>query len=120
MEGIRAAQKPLEYVRTYRTYALEWLLEKNEHFSSRFLPLLSRYGLLDGGEEWRTYLEGEFYDDFYLTDLIKYRVRTEDIGDRHRRAGFDEHLREELRAIDPEIVFAFSARVERSRTPIPG
>lgn len=111
MKGIRASRSPIEYVRTYRTYAQEWLLEKNEHFSSRFFPLLTRYGLLEGAEEWRTYLKEGFYDDFYLTDLIKYRVKTGDIGDRHRRAGFEEHLHEELRLVDPELVFAFSARV---------
>lgn len=112
MEGIREAQSPLDYVRTYQKYAVDWLIEKNAHFSREFFPMLDRNGLisLDDGD-WNRYVREEFYDDFYLTDLVKYRVRTGDIDDEHRQAGLEEHLGPELRRLGPDVVFAFSSRV---------
>ncbi len=44
-----------------------------------------------------------------MTDLIKYRVKTKNIDDKHCKAGFKNHLKKELEYIDPKLIFVFSS-----------
>lgn len=104
------ASEPLDYVEVYQRYAAEWFVKKNEHFAGRFFPLLDHHGLIDV-DNWKTYVQDGFFDDFYMTDLVKYRVTTGDIEDQHRTESYEEQLKHELEAIDLELVFAFSSRL---------
>lgn len=105
-----AASNPLDYVEVYQRYAAEWFVDKNEHFSGRFFPLLGDLGLIDI-DDWKTYVQGKFFEDFYMTDLVKYRVTTGDIKAKHRTESYEEQLKHELEALDLELVFAFSSRL---------
>lgn len=104
------ASEPLEYVDVYQRYAAEWFINKNEHFAGRFFPFLDELGLIDV-HDWKSYVQDSFFDDFYMTDLVKYRVTTGDIQDQHRIESFDEQMKHELEEIDVRLVFAFSSRL---------
>ena len=93
-------------VSLYRQFAKSWLLRRNEDFSERFFTALDDLGLISIEPSVEAYLrDGRFFDDFYMTDVVKYR--TDGFGKHHENASVDSFLREELRTIDPDLIFAF-------------
>lgn len=102
----------LEQVRVNRGYLKNWLWRQNSRFSEGFFPLLAEHGLIqyDSLEE---YLNGAFYSDFILTDVVKYRVSTSEIGGGrggNAEVSYDTLLSSELEAIEPDLIFAFGSR----------
>lgn len=104
------ASDPLDYIAVYQRYAAEWFVLKNKHFAGRFFPILDELDLIQV-QDWKTYVKDAFFDDFYMTDLVKYRVTTGDIEDQHRKESYEEQLKHELEAIDIDLAFAFSSRL---------
>ena len=51
-----------------------------------------------------------FFDDFYMTDIVKYRAPGSAVGSPEVQFSFSEQLREELEAIDPDLIFTFGNR----------
>lgn len=98
-----------ELVDVYRQFPKSWLLRRNSDFSSEFFTALADTGVISPTSTWQNYLQdGEFYDDFYMTDVVKYRV--DGPSKSEIRVSVDEFLREELSAIDPELIFAFGGK----------
>lgn len=101
-------QSPLtELVNIYRQFPKSWLLrDRNSDFSSRFFTTLADHGIISLSSTWRDYLRDEvFYDEFYMTDVVKYRV--DGSSKTERRASVNGFLREEMAKIDPDLIFAF-------------
>lgn len=99
----------LEAIEISKEYSRKWLKGTNRVFSERFFDILRKNDLIEY-QDWKEYLESQFFDDFILTDVIKYRVSTEDIESEHAEASFEETLEDELKDTDPEVVFCFSSR----------
>lgn len=92
----------------YRHLATEWLLHKTTDFSARFFPTLADLGVIDYTDGWQPYVAtGAFFDDVYLTDVLKYRLGG--YTARQEQAAVQEHLTTELAAIDPELILTFGA-----------
>jgi hypothetical protein len=101
-------QSPLtELVDIYRQFPKSWLLRnRNSDFSLKFFSTLSDHGIISLSSTWRDYLRDEgFYHDFYMTDIVKYRV--DGFTKREERESVNEFLREELAMIDPDLIFVF-------------
>ena len=97
-------------VRVHQGYMLRWFLSRNERFIIRFLDLCKKYRLIEYGNP-RTYIEDRrFFEDFYVTDLIKYWCKTQEIKDEHLRHAID-HLATEVDAVKPNLAFVFGTRV---------
>lgn len=95
---------PLERVSLNRRFATSWLVQRNSEFTEKFVSICTDHGLISPSEPWDEYVRsGAFFDDFYLADVVKYR--TDDHGTRHRTAAYEEYLAEELRRIDPDVLF---------------
>lgn len=94
-------------VDVYREFPKSWLLRnRNSDFSEQFFSTLADHGLISYETSWRPYLQNEqFYDDFYMTDVVKYRVDGSNKSE--ERASVDAFLREELSNLDPELIFSF-------------
>lgn len=94
-------------VDVFRQFPKSWLLRnRNSDFSERFFTTLAEHDLISLPATWREYLRDEkFYEDFYMTDVVKYRV--DGFNKTEEDASVNEFLREELREIDPELIFAF-------------
>jgi uracil-DNA glycosylase len=73
---------------------------------------LSEQGLIEY-DSLEKYLDDEFYSDFVLTDVVKYRVSTSEIdGSRggNAEASYETFLNSELDALDPDLIFSFGSR----------
>ena len=115
LEAVDADNPYLTQVRINRGYLKDWLWRRNGKFSENFFPLLSEHGLIEY-ESLEHYLEGGFYADFALTDVVKYRVRTSAIdGGRGGNAevSYEDFLAPELEALDPDLIFSFGSRCWR-------
>lgn len=101
-----------DQVRVNRGYLKDWLWRRNRRFAGNFFPRLDAHNLIDiDGVE--PYLDDGFYNDFVLTDLVKYRVATKHIDadpGGNAEASFDAFLQPELDALDPDLVFCFGSR----------
>lgn len=112
IEAIQSNDPYISQVRKNREYLYDWLWSRNSKFSEGFFSTLEDYGLIEI-ESVEKYLEGEFYSDFVLTDLVKYRVQTGEISGNiggNAELSFQEYLLPELKAYDPELVFLFGSR----------
>lgn len=111
--GAVDAENPYrKQVRINRGYLKDWLLRRNRKFSVNFFPLLRERGLIEF-DSLEQYLEGGFYADFVLTDLVKYRVSTSAIeGNRGGNAevSYRTFLVPELDALNPDLIFSFGSR----------
>lgn len=104
--GPEAAARDL--VHLHQRFATSWLLQRNPAFTKKFLYKCSSAGLISVGEDWEGYVAGgSFFDEFYLTDVIKYRMDSHE--SRHRDASFEAFLGPELEYVDPELTFVFGA-----------
>jgi hypothetical protein len=99
-----------EAIRVDQRFGARWLAKSRyANFTQEFVKVCREHELVTSDRPWWQYvLSGEFFDDFYMTDVIKYRSvspATADIG-----ASFTEFLIHELEYIEPELVFAFGGR----------
>jgi len=98
-----------------------WLEEKNEHFLE-FFEILSKEGIIEdqiNKDKVKDYIRTKFLDDFYVTDLFKYRVSTGKLGkaldDKNKeKQEFEEDLMRtleyEIEQVSPSFIFLFSTR----------
>ncbi|WP_245810847.1 uracil-DNA glycosylase family protein [Halorubrum halodurans] len=111
-----------DQIGVYREFAKSWLTGRNADFSERFFETLARHDLISLPNGWHQYVDsGQFYRDFYLGDVVKYRVDGFGVAD--ERASYQHLLERELRALNPELVITFGGNawpaLQRSTTPEP-
>jgi|GEM_PF-1408555 len=95
-----------EQIAVYRAFGQSWLTGRNADFTERFLETLSDHGLISLPDGWERYVtSGDLYRDFYLGDVVKYRV--DGFGSRAERTSYDAFLARELRELDPELIITF-------------
>lgn len=101
-------EKILDLIDIYQRIGARWLMGRNyAKFMREFLQTCEQEGLIDiPGDWWEYLLSGQFFDDFYMTDVVKYRV-DEDPSDRYIQDCFTTHLFSEIEYVDPDIIFAF-------------
>ena len=96
----------LEQIRIYRAFGKSWLTGRNADFSKRFFKTLADNNIISLESNWEQYVtSGRFYRDFYLGDVVKYRV--DGFGKRAERTSYETHLVTELQALDPELIITF-------------
>jgi len=108
----------------HQKYFLEWFLKgnrekrrgQNYRFIERFLDLLKSNGLISY-DDTPGYLETGFFNDFYVTDIVKYWGATGDITDALLKHSV-HHLIDEIINVRPELIFSFSTRVWDCLYPI--
>lgn len=108
--GLEPGYDPHDAIQIDRRFGARWLAKgAYTDFTSAFLQACAENGLIDLTEPWWQYLlTGGFFDDFYMTDVIKYRGVNAAAGDVN--ASFYEFLSDEFEYLDPDIVFAFGKR----------
>lgn len=101
---------PLDAVQIDRRFGARWLATRRyTPFTSAFVEACAEFGLISADVSWWRYvLSGQFFDDFYMADVVKYRGVSAGTGDIN--AAFSTHLIHELEHVDPDIVFAFGKR----------
>lgn len=112
IEKLKDDYDPLSLVDIYRGFATTWFTEtRNSDFIRRFLYTCSDSGLISFDDYWGDYVKSQrFFDDFYMTDIVKYRAPGSAVGSPEVQFSFSEQLREELEAIDPDLIFTFGNR----------
>lgn len=99
-----------EKVHVDQRFGARWLAKKRyTDFTSEFIQQCQEHGLVDVDEPWWQYLlSGSFFDDFYMTDVVKYRENSPS------KAALDASVRlgliRELEYIDPDLIFTFGSR----------
>jgi hypothetical protein len=97
-----------DQVGIYREIARKWYLRHQTDFPQEFLSLLHSHGLIEFDDGWREYVRcGEFFDDFYMTDIIKYRVGGFSSNGQRASQAFRQHIKSELSEVEPSIIFVF-------------
>mgnify|MGYP005864382449 CR=1 FL=1 len=109
-----------DQIAVYREFAKSWLTGRSADFSERFFETLARHDLISLPNGWHQYVDsGQFYRDFYLGDVVKYRVNG--FGANAERVSYQHLLERELRALDPELVITFGGNawpaLRRSTAP---
>ena len=95
-----------EQIGIYRDFGQSWLTGRNADFSERFFQTLASHDLISFSNGWKQYITSEeFYHDFYLGDVVKYRV--DGFGSTAEQISYESLLKKELRKINPELVIAF-------------
>lgn len=112
LEALPEDYDPRSLVDIYRGLAKTWFTDtRNSDFMRRFLSLCRTNDLISFDSYWGDYVNSnEFFDDFYMTDIIKYRAPGSAVGSPEVDIAFREQLRPELEAIDPDLIFAFGNR----------
>jgi len=102
---------------------IKWLTKYNMHFW-KFFEILSKEKIIQhrivNKSEYENYIKNHFLEDFYVTDLFKYRVPTTKLGSalygknvekQEFRKKLMKVLEEyELKQVKPKLVFVFSTR----------
>lgn len=95
-----------EQIAIYRAFGQSWLTGRNADFTERFLEALSDHELISLPDGWERYVtSGDLYRDFYLGDVVKYRV--DGFGSSAERTSYESFLATELRELDPELIITF-------------
>jgi len=95
-----------DQIGVYRAFGQSWLTGRNADFTERFFETLAHHSLISLLNGWHEYVaSGKFYHDFYLGDVVKYRV--DGFGTTEERASYHALLARELQALDPKVVFTF-------------
>lgn len=99
-----------EKVQVDQRFGARWLATKRyANFTSEFIQQCQEHRLIDiEGQWWQYLLSGSFFDDFYMTDVVKYRENSPS------KAALDASVRlgmiRELEYIDPDLIFTFGNR----------
>ena len=97
---------PLEQVSIYRDFASRWLGSDNTRFAESFFGACADEGLIGFDQSARAYARsGEFFDDFYLTDVNKYRASASTSREIGSLTAY--FTAPELHTADPDLIFAF-------------
>lgn len=97
---------PLEQVSIYRDFASRWLGSDNTRFAESFFGACADGGLIGFDQSARAYARsGAFFDDFYLTDVNKYRASASTSREIGSLTAY--FTAPELRTADPDLIFAF-------------
>lgn len=98
----------LDLIDIYQRIGSRWLMGRDyAKFTQEFLRTCEAQGLIDLSTDWWAYLlTGQFFDDFYMTDVVKYRIDT-DPPDADIQDCFTKHLYPEIEHVEPDLVFAF-------------
>jgi hypothetical protein len=97
-----------DQITIYRDIASKWYLNHQTDFPQEFFSLLHSHDLIEYNDGWRAYVRrGEFFDDFYMTDIIKYRVGGFNASGQRASQAFRRQVKQELAHIDPTIIFVF-------------
>jgi hypothetical protein len=112
IEALKEEHEPLDMVDIYRRFASTWFTEtRNSDFMRKFLSTCDENGLIDADGYWKDYIRTQdFFDDFYMTDIVKYRAPGSAVGAQQVRSSFADQLRLELETIDPDLIFTFGNR----------
>jgi nicotinamidase-related amidase len=112
-DEIRDLEKEKEItakINVWRKYFKKWVKEKNRIFFERFFRSLKKFGLITSYKNFKTYVEKQMFDDFYITDAVKCRAPTSKLKDEHFDTCFEKFLSKEIRYLKPMLIFAFSSR----------
>jgi len=103
IENLKDDYDPLSLVGIYRQFATTWFTEtRNSDFIRRFLYTCSENDLIEFDDYWGDYVKSQrFFDDFYTTDIVKYRAPGSAVGSQEVRSSFSERLRPELETSTP-------------------
>lgn len=112
IEHLKEEYDPRSLVDIYRRFATTWFTEtRNADFSRQFVKICRDHGLIEFEGYWKQYFRSEeFFNDFYMTDIVKYRAPGSAVGSQEVRSAFSEQLRRELDYIDPELILTFGNR----------
>lgn len=92
----------------YRSVAKKWYLNHPTDFPEEFLSLARTHGLIQYADDWQTYIRSDdFFDDFYMTDVLKYRVDGYPTDGGWESSAFYRQLKRELVELDPNVIFVF-------------
>lgn len=95
-----------QQISVYRAFGQSWLTGRNADFSEQFLGTLANHGLISLSDSWERYVtSGQLYQDFYLGDVVKYRV--DGFGTAAERTSYQTLLTTELQELDPNLVITF-------------
>lgn len=119
IEALKDDYDPLSLVDIYREFATSWFTEtRNSDFIQQFLYTCRDNGLISFDDYWKDYVTSQrFFDDFYMTDIVKYRAPRSAVGSSEVRFSFAEQLRIELEALNPDLILTFG---NRAWNPIKG
>lgn len=104
-----------EKIKFDRHIAEEWLSETVDEFKYGFLKCCKDNIIKDSIHENIEKNICELFNHFYYTNAIKYRINHINFGElditktRVRNACFEEILIEEIKSIDPKLVFTFGS-----------
>lgn len=105
---IDRTEEILDLIDIYQRIGARWLMGRNyATFIREFLRVCEQKDLVELTTDWWEYvLTGSFFDDFYMTDVVKYRI-DEDPTDSDLQDCFTSYLFPEIDEIDPDLIFAF-------------
>ena len=124
IKALDNATTTTERIYVYQQYYASWLVEKRRRFVREFFSTLCEAGFLDEDRNWMKYVETRaIFEDFLVTDLVKYRVDGGELRVTDRTHSFREVLRPEFETIDPEITFVLGGKAwdgfVREANPVP-
>lgn len=101
-------------IRWHQKYFLDWLKKDNNKFSHRFVDTLIKHSIISHPyDSWTQYLEENnspnFFDDFYVTDVIRCRAQTSRLRNEYAHNCF-QYLKREIELVQPKLIFVFSSR----------
>jgi hypothetical protein len=111
-------------IKSMQEALLNWLSHDNGHFWE-FFKILSERSIIDKiddkskNDHYNEYIENRFLEDFYVTDLFKYKVSTTKLdnalyGKSEKNEKFRKNLmkilEKEIKDVNPNIIFTFSTR----------
>lgn len=110
ISDVDATAAPLDLVAVYRRIFARWLMKREyAAFARRFVRTCAEFGIVSAGRPWWRYvLSGAFFDDFYATDVVKYRAGSSSAA--AVAESVESVLVPELEAVAPELVLAFGNR----------
>lgn len=122
---LKNGYEPRDLIEIYRQFATTWFVEtRNADFMRRFVRTCATNDLIEPDDSWQDYVRSQaFFDDFYMSDIVKYRAERGAVGTRAVRASFSEFLRPELEHIDPDLIITFGNRawnpIQEELQPLP-
>jgi hypothetical protein len=117
----KTSRKKLEKtIKNMQEGLIAWLINDNEHFW-KFFKILSDKEIIhqkiDSLDDYKPYITNHFLEDFYVTDLFKYRVSTGKLDNalygkkkEHFKVNLMKTLENEIEQVRPNIIFIFSSR----------
>ena len=110
IEGIERVGEIKDKISIMRKGLNDWILNQNKVFFKRFFHILKEFKLIDF-DSFESYVSSyKYLDDFYFTDVLKCRIKTNEVKEDNLNRCFDNFLSFEINYVKPEIIFSFSTR----------